>query len=405
MATDKLNHQERKIWRRILICALVLIVGLVGMNLLAGMKKPPAETTAGEIALQVETVTVRKGDYPVSMTGYGEVISMNVVPVASAVAGKVTAVHPRLEPGEMIPAGAVLFQIDDRDYRTAVTIGRQRLTVLEKNEALAKQEYGRVYRLFKNNNVGTASGVDMAEKALLSATDMVLQARQALETAEINLDRCAVRARFTGRVSHVAIEAGQFVSPGQHALTFVDDSLLEIHVSLDSRDIRRWLPFEAGGEDEMAAGGNWFPGIQQMPCNIWWTEGDGDYIWKGVLDRTIRYEPGTRTLTVAVRVAQTDDAPFPLVRGMFCRVEIPGRMMENVVRLPRRAVSFEETVYAAVGDRLKTLPVRVVREEADFVYVAEGLENGDRVITTRLIDPLENALLSITPQKTTDGQS
>jgi len=64
--------------------------------------------------------------------------------------------------------------------------------------------------------------------------------------------------------------------------------------------------------------------------------------------------------------------------------------------LPRQAVSFENTVYIAVGNRLKTLPVTVARIEGQNAYVVEGLNAGDNVIITRLIDPLENALLKIT---------
>jgi multidrug efflux pump subunit AcrA (membrane-fusion protein) len=87
---------------------------------------------------------------------------------------------------------------------------------------------------------------------------------------------------------------------------------------------------------------------------------------------------------------------LPLVEGMFCSVKIPGRTLHNVFRLPRQAVSFENTVYIAVDNRLKTIPVKVARVEGENAYVTDGLNAGDMVVTTRLIDPLENALLEIT---------
>ncbi len=46
-------------------------------------------------------------------------------------------------------------------------------------------------------------------------------------------------------------------------------------------------------------------------------------------------------------------------------------------------------------NRLKTVSVKVVRLEGDFAYINKGLNPGDTVVTTRLIDPLENALLEI----------
>jgi hypothetical protein len=121
----------------------------------------------------------------------------------------------------------------------------------------------------------------------------------------------------------------------------------------------------------------------------------------GRLHRVVEYDPKTRSLTVAVRVSQNEpgggeETIQPLVEGMFCSVEIPGRHLQGVFRLPREAVSFENTVYAVRNNRLQTLEVEVVRTQGLFAYVGSGLEAGERVITTRLIDPLENALVDIT---------
>ena len=77
--------------------------------------------------------------------------------------------------------------------------------------------------------------------------------------------------------------------------------------------------------------------------------------------------------------------------------------MKNVIRLPRWAVSVEESVYAVVNNRLKTVPVDVVRTEGDYVYVAGGISKGDTVIVTRLVDPLEKSLLAIVNRKETKG--
>jgi hypothetical protein len=96
---------------------------------------------------------------------------------------------------------------------------------------------------------------------------------------------------------------------------------------------------------------------------------------------------------------------LPLVEGMFCSVKIPGRTLHNVFRLPRHAVSFENTVYIAVDNRLKTVRVNVARVDGENAYVAGGINIGDMVVTTRLIDPLENALLEITNRSEKENKS
>jgi hypothetical protein len=109
---------------------------------------------------------------------------------------------------------------------------------------------------------------------------------------------------------------------------------------------------------------------------------------------------------VAVRVAAADairggNGRLPLVEGMFCRVEIPGRTLQGVFRLPRHAVSFDNTVYVADGSRLKTVAVTVARTQGEEALISGGLQAGQQVIVTRLVDPLENTLLTIE----TDGAS
>ena len=391
------NEKPRKILPRIIICVLIIVFGLLVMKVLTGLKKPPTEAQKSETALQVEAITVEKNDYPVSITGYGEVRALKVVPIAPEIAGKVIAIHPRLELGEIIPQGEVLFQIDSQDYQTAVTTGRARLKILKKSQELATKEFERISSLFEKNQVGTASGVDRAEKALLASKDMVLQVDQALKMAQTNLDRCQVRAKFDGRVSQVALEAGQFVAPGQPVLTLVDDARLEIQVSLDSRVARNWLQFGEAQTDRTPS--NWFANIKQAPCSIHWTEANDGQTWNGRLDRVVGFDPKTRTLTVAVRLEPTTTEAFPLVAGMFCRVNLPGQPMLNVVRLPRKAVSFDNMVYTAINNRLQTVSVTVVREEGDFIFVSAGLNQDDQVITTRLINPLENILLKIVGQQ------
>jgi RND family efflux transporter MFP subunit len=382
----------------IIICILVLVVGAAGMVMLIRLKKPPAEAVNGERSLRVEAMQIKKADIPVFITGYGEVKALTVVPIAPEVSGRIADIHPRLKIGEIIPKGEVLFKIDPKDYLTVLKTNRKRLKILKRSHELAKKEYQRFMVLFKKDNVATLSGLETAEKTMLAAADLENQIIQVLETAENNLERCEVRAPFNARIKSVSLEKSQYVTPGQNVVTLADDSVLEIQVPLDSRDARKWLRFN---KDETNGNTTWFSNLEQVPCKIRWTENNNGQTWDGRLHRIIKFDQQTRTLIVAVRFdAETNSKKssqsLPLVDGMFCSVKIPGRTLHNVFRLPRQAVSFENTVHIAVKDRLKTVPVNVVRVDGENTYVAGGIKTGDMVVTTRLIDPLESALLEIT---------
>ncbi len=434
---EKKKHQNLK---RAVICALILAVGVGGFIALAGLKKPPAEAENGERPMRVEVLKVASQSIPVTISGFGQVRALNSVNISAQVAGQVTAVHPRLEVGEVISQGELLFEIDSRDYAAAVAQSRaeaaqlasaverlkkqaaidgERLKTLERSRVLARAEFDRVNNLYLQHQVGTRSAVDRAEQAYNAAADQADQMAQAvalypirikesrsslaaararLNRARANLDRCRVAAPFTGRLTLAAAEQGQYVSPGPVLVTMADDTVLEIQVPLDSRDVRQWLRFVQG--DKPSAGA-WFGQPEAVACRIRWTEDKLGHAWQGRLHRVVAFDQKTRTVTVAIRIAadavHRQTGGLPLVAGMFCAVEIPGRTLERAIQVPRAAVSFKNTVFTAVDQRLKTVAVSVARIDGDFAYITGGLADGDSVITTRLVDPLENTLLEVIP--------
>jgi RND family efflux transporter MFP subunit len=424
---------------RIVICIVILGLGVLGMTQLASLKKPPAEVAVTERPVRVHARTVHPEDVPVFITGYGEAKTITEVVIAPEISGQVVAKHPRLHTGEIINEGETLFKIDPRNYQAACdearasvaqlvssvdrlkkqyTIDRERYKTLLRNQELSRAEFSRLQRLYENDKVGTRSGVENAEKGYNTAMDQADQMKRAIELypiqiketqsslasararmdlARANLDRCAMKAPFSGRIKAVSLEKGQFVSPGQQVLTLADDSTLEIRVPLDSRDARQWLQFQ---KTPTTAGMAWFADLKKVPCEIRWTENKAGHTWVGKLHRVVKFDQKTRTLTVAVRIdsdhltAQVDSR-LPLVEGMFCSVRIPGKTLAGVFRLPRQAVSFEKTIHVVVDNRLRTRPVTVVRIDGENTYVSEGLRAGDTVITTRLVDPLEDTLVEI----------
>jgi multidrug efflux pump subunit AcrA (membrane-fusion protein) len=436
---DKMIRPFSNHYYTILFCVLVLVSGIFGMAKLASSKKPPTEAKIEEQVLQVEAIRAQPVDVPVVITGYGEVQSLRAVAVSPEVSGTIVAVHPCLDVGGIIPKGEALFRIDTRNYDAAVkdnqatvmqwqntimrlekrcATDRQRIHTLQRNRELAEMEFNRLRKLYRKDKVGTRSGVEKAEQAYNVASDQVDQMSQALalypiqikeafnslasaqarlSVATANLERCTVTAEFDARVKSVSIEQGQFVAPGQQVLILADDAKLEIHVPLDSRDARQWLQFSGIGKHRETA---WFAGLEQVSCSIRWTEASGNPTWRGQLHRVVRFEQHTRTLTVAVRIDSANAAgesiqSLPLVEGMFCAVDIPGKILKNVYRLPNWAVSYTNTVYKIQESRLKTVPVEMARVEGDTAIISDGLQPGDLVVTTRLSDPLENIRLEV----------
>lgn len=426
---------------RIIVCAGILLIGVAGMKLLASMKKPPTEAKPEELVLKVDAVKARLENITVSIFGYGEAQPLNSVSISPEVSGRVVNIHPRLEPGEIIKKGELLFAVDRSNYKAAHDeaaasvaqlqstikrltaqhqVDKERLKTIERSRDLARDEFNRLKKLFDEHHVGTRSGVDASERTFNGSADQADQmqlavtiyplqiqetesalsaARARLDLTAVNLKRCDITAPFDGRIKMAAIESGQYVKPGQPVITLADDSVLEILVPLDSRDARKWLKFDEPGTIDTGA---WFSHLKGEQVSIRWTEEADAHAWTGTLNRVVAFDLRTRTLTVAVRIPSAsaggnDNDGLPLVEGMFCQVEIPGRILNNVIRVPRWAVSFKNTVYISKDKRLKTVPVTVAHKAGDDVFISDGLLPDDLVIITRLVDPLENTLLKVNP--------
>lgn len=433
------TYKGRRILISLLGVAVIISLAMFASKGLARLKKEPAKVEIKERSLRVEVLTAKPEDLPITIKGYGETRALNVVAMAPEVGGRVVAIHARLEMGEVIPAGELLFRIDPRDYEARLAeaaastaqlgdtikrlerqyaIDRDRLKTLERSRDLAQADYRRAKELLEKDQVGTQSGVDQVERGFNTATDQARLLAQAVELyptrisearnglaaaqarqglAQVNLERTECRAPFTARIKSVDLEENQYVTPGRTVLTLADDSVLEISVPLDSRVARQWLCFGSNVSPEKVA---WFSTLAKVPCKISWTEDKAGHTWSGTLHRVEQFDPQSRTLTVAVRINGADamsqsNGNFPLVEGMYCQVDIPGQTLKNAFRLPASSVSFAGTVYVAVGDRLKTIPVTAPYSYGQETFVSEGLEAGDRVIVTRLVNPLENSLLEV----------
>ncbi|HNR31895.1 MAG TPA: biotin/lipoyl-binding protein [Candidatus Hydrogenedentes bacterium] len=449
-------RRRRRLVLRVLLCSFFLLMGVSIKFALGALREPPRPAEIREPHLRVEVARIQPEDVQVEIAGYGEARALDVVTISPKVAGEIIDVHARLEVGEVVAEGDLLFRIDSRDYEAAraqaqaqvdritsmltllrqqFEIDRERLETYRRTRDIALEEFERDKRLYEEEDVGSQSIVNLSEINYRKALDAFEQVDQAitlyplrireaehgleaataaLELAQLSFERTEVRAPFTGRVKQVQLKVGQNVAPGAPVLTLANDTVLEISVPLDSRDARSWLMFQ----DPAPASGdtaNWFGALEPVSCRIRWTEDPDDHVWTGVLDRVERFDPMTRTVSVAVRVAadtrRAEGDGLPLVEGMFCEVAIPGNTLRQVYRLPRWAVTFSGHAYVAENGLLRRRDVVVARNQGEEALVSEGLRPGELVIVTRLLNPIPGMRLEYeapdgeTPPRETEAAS
>ena len=86
--------------------------------------------------------------------------------------------------------------------------------------------------------------------------------------------------------------------------------------------------------------------------------------------------------------------------GTFVRAEIQGRRAENVVVLPRSVLRPDATVLIATEERLlEVRPVSVARAEPREVFISDGIEEGELVVTTSMDAPIPGTRLAISGEE------
>ena len=168
------------------------------------------------LALLLPAVSVQADD-----AVRGQIVARDHVVLSSQLNTVVGAL--RVREGESFDAGAVLVELDCRGYKAhlAQTKAAERLAqaVLQNTRSLARME---------------SASMQEVEKAQ-AEVDISAQARA---LAQLDVERCAVRAPFAGAVVSLSAGKGEYVGAGKPLLEIVSTENLEVHFLLPSTAIQ-----------------------------------------------------------------------------------------------------------------------------------------------------------------------
>ncbi len=189
-----------------------------------------AEQQQGMPPLLVSVMKLQQQDVPVYATWFGQLRGTEQADIKPEVSGRI--VEKVYIDGSPCEKGEILFRIDDVTYKAAFTMAQANLEAAkaavkqaEVVDIQTQQDLARFTELVKSGSVSDKTFRDAehakrrSEAMLAAAKAQVKQAEAALENARINLDRCVVRAPFSGYASASTVSVGDHVSPGAFTLT------------------------------------------------------------------------------------------------------------------------------------------------------------------------------------------
>ena len=301
-------------------------------------------------AVDVVASTLR--EWPQSLEAIGSLRAVNGVQVANEIAGVVESVE--FESGQRVEAGDVLIRLDAETDEAA-------LETREAEARLALQQFERFRNLIEQDAV-SQSEFDEA-RANYEAAEARVHEQQAL------LDKKTIRAPFSGVLGLRQVDLGQYIGVGTPIVGINMLDPIQVDFTLSERDFPR-IAVGNRVEVEVAA----YPGERFV----------GEVM---ALDSSV--VPESRTFRVRARL---DNPDLKLRPGMFANVHAYRDRIDEVVAVPRTAISYNtygDFVFVVVEDggdlTVQRRTVTTGRVRDGEVEIVDGLNAGTRIVETGLL--------------------
>ena len=373
----------------------VLTVGLVCTTALIAVNPRPEPREVSDRHPLVRIVTAERSEVKTWVHTAGTVTPRIDSELVAEVSGRVAAVAEALEPGEFFEAGQVLLQIEPRDYETALERARASLERATSQLQLADKSLVRMKGL-RSRGASSSAKFEEAESNARIAAANLRDAKAQVSQAELDLERTQVRAPFGGRVRTRIAEVGQFVGRGASLAAIFSTDAAEVRLPVPARelaflDVGVSAPAKQADDAGLVTRGLGEMGMpapsKRRPKVILTAELGGlQGEWSGEIVRVEgALDTQTRMLHVVARItdpqARTDGPP--LAMGLFVDAQIEGRPLADVIELPRAALRPGDEVLVVDDEmRLRRRKVEIMRTESERVWIASGLEAGERVCAT-----------------------
>lgn len=379
----------RSVLLKWLVAVVVLVVGIGGLFALNATAKQADEKKKLDTRPIVEVESISPSNYQVMIHASAEVKPQEVTRLAAQVTGEVTGWHPNFVAGGIVKRGDVLFSIERDNYQAAVLqaeaeVARAEAALIqEKAQAqVAKTEASRTPKIKR-------SPLFLREPQMLSAQAAVKSANASLKRAQRDLANCQVRAPFDALIVSRDIGVGQFVSTGSAVATLNNIETAEVIVPIAGFD-SAFLPNKVAGLNATVSTQG-FNSITRQ----------GEIVRDlGVIDSDTRMS----NLVVQINNPYAINSALPALKfGTYVNVQFAGQSLNAVYRLPQELVN-NQTVWVVNKDQqLEPRKVKVLREEQEYFFVSDGLQQGDQVVTTVPEYPLQGMEVRIAGED--DSQS
>lgn len=311
--------------------------------------------------------TLERKPVALGKTFIAKVEAINASDVVPQVSGYIDQV--KFQDGSFVEEGDVLFIIDQKRYKAAVSSAQANVDKAEASLKQIQNDYNRELALYKDQMLSQAD-IELAESNLANAKANVKAAKAALDLAKLDLEYTEVKSPISGYIGKALLTKGNLATAGASRLARVVQ-MDPIRVVFSITDKER-----LSGMDQLASA-SVRPDIQIGLPN-------GQTVDMPQANVFADNEINAQTATMAV-YAQTDNPENKLIPGNYVNVTVSLDKLRPMILVPQTAVSQDAT-----GQYVMTVnPQGIVEQKyittgdvvnSQFVVIS-GLQDGDRVVT------------------------
>ncbi|WP_431282169.1 efflux RND transporter periplasmic adaptor subunit [Humitalea sp. 24SJ18S-53] len=329
---------------------------------------PPAAAPSGPPPITVLAAAATIGPVPLEVLANGIVQATAIVSVRARVDGQIDEVH--VQEGQSVRRGQPLFTLDSRTNRALLAQQRANLDKDRAQLTRARSDAAR-YAALRSDAFASAQRAEQAAADALALEAQVRADEAQIQQTQLAIDFAEIRAEADGRLGALPFKAGNLVRFAEGAvlatITPTDPILVAFNVP------ERWL-------SELRTA---FTAGQVVRARVRAPEDrTGPPVWGDVVFVDSSVDQQTGTILLKARFTNTENRLWP---GQYVETVLVPRTDAEALSVPTPAVQMGQEgryLFALRDGVARRIPVRLVRQAGDrSVIVAEGLGNGDMVVT------------------------
>ncbi|MCF6190754.1 MAG: efflux RND transporter periplasmic adaptor subunit [Cocleimonas sp.] len=164
------------------------------------------------------------------------IISLNHSTISAEITGRVLKI--KVEIGDIIEKDQKLASIDCRSYSLARKQAKAALKVAKTQFNYSKKQLIRNQNLVRKGIISREIFEKSEAGQLSSSADIALQ-RVSIETADLAISRCQIKAPFSGQITSRLVQKGQLVTAGTPLFKLIQSNRLEIQAKLSPKDVKK----------------------------------------------------------------------------------------------------------------------------------------------------------------------